>query len=198
MLKQGAHSTPHRKVDRVSLDRAAAYEILDEALICHVGFIADGSPVVIPTIHWRIGDRLYFHGSHGSRMGQTMAAGHAICVTATLLDGLVLARSAFHHSMNFRSVVLFGKAWEIDDPSDKAIAFDALMAKMTPDRCTAIRPANARELATTKLVALTIDEGSVKVRRGPPIDSAEDIAWPVWAGVVPLALTPGTPVADKA
>lgn len=196
MLKQGPLSAPHSKVDRVNFDRTAAHEILDEALICHIGFIANGSPVVIPTIHWRIGDQLYFHGSHGSRMGQTMAAGHAICVTVTLLDGLVLARSAFHHSMNYRSVVLFGKAREIEDPGDKARAFDALMAKMTPDRCAAIRPANAKELAATKLLALTIDEGSVKLRRGPPIDAAEDMSWPVWAGVVPLALIPGEPVAD--
>ncbi|HXP95649.1 MAG TPA: pyridoxamine 5'-phosphate oxidase family protein [Telmatospirillum sp.] len=196
MLKKTPRTAPRVKADRVDFDETAAYAILDEALCCHVGFICDGSPMVIPTIPWRVGDQLYFHGSHGSRLAKVMASGQSLCVTTTLVDGLVLARSAFHHSMNYRSVVLFGQAREVDDDAEKARAFDALVDKIVPGRRPHVRPPNARELAATKLLVLTIDEGSVKMRQGPPIDSEDDLSWPVWAGVLPLALTAAAPVSD--
>jgi hypothetical protein len=193
MLKQTPRATPRIKSDRVSFDRAAANAILDEAPICHVGFVVKGAPMVIPTIHWRIGDRLFFHGSRGSRL----AAGQDLCVTVTLVDGLVLARSAFHHSMNYRSVILFGQAGEIVDDGEKTAAFDALMDKMTPGRRAHVRPPSDKERSATKLLSLAIDEGSVKIRRGPPVDAEDDMAWPVWAGVLPLALTQGRPITDE-
>jgi nitroimidazol reductase NimA-like FMN-containing flavoprotein (pyridoxamine 5'-phosphate oxidase superfamily) len=196
MLKKTSRTTPAIKAERVQFDRDLAYAILDEALICHVGFTLDGQPMVIPMIGWRIGDQLYFHGSRASRLGKAMAAGSALCVTATLLDGLVLARSAFHHSMNYRSVVLLGEAREVDDDEEKIRAFHALIHKVAPGREAHARPANAKERAATRLVALGIDEGSVKMRQGPPIDSEEDMAWPVWAGVLPLRLSAGEPIAD--
>jgi hypothetical protein len=196
MLRQTPRSTPHVKSDRVVFDEASAHAILDEAPSCNIGFVVDGAPVVIPTIHWRIGDQLYFHGSHASRLAKILAAGRDLCVSVTLVDGLVLARSAFHHSMNYRSVVLFGTAREVLDDAEKIRAFAALMEKLTPGRQAHVRPANDKERAATKLLALTIGEGSVKARRGPPIDSEEDLSWPVWAGVLPLALTPGEPIID--
>jgi hypothetical protein len=196
MLKKTPRTTPRVKADRVDFDKAAAYAILDEALCCHVGFIDDGSPIVIPTIPWRLGDQLYFHGSHGSRLAKVMASGQPLCITTTLVDGLVLARSAFHHSMNYRSVVLFGQAREVDDEVEKARAFEALIDKIAPGRLAHVRPPTARELAATKLLVLTIDEGSVKTRQGPPIDSDDDLSWPVWAGVLPLVLTAASPVTD--
>lgn len=195
MLQKSARATPHMKADRVSFDREAAYRILDEALTCSVAFVEGGAPVVIPTIHWRLGDRLYFHGSRASRLGQTMAGGQALCVSVTLVDGLVLARSAFHHSMNYRSVVLFGLAAEVTEPKQKRAAFDVLLEKIAPGRKDAVRPVNDKELAATRLLALPIVEGSVKTRQGPPVDAEADLAWPVWAGVVPLSLIRGEPVA---
>jgi len=196
MLQNTARTAPRTKSDRMSFDRQEAYGILDEALVCHVGFLAEGSPAVMPTIHWRMGDRLYFHGSHGSRMAKAMAAGQDLCVTVTLVDGLVMARSAFHHSMNFRSVVLFGQAEDVTDPGEKAKAFDALMEKVAPGRKDHLRPTTDKEINATKLLALTISEGSVKSRKGPPGDADGDETWPVWAGVVPLTLTAEEPVAD--
>ncbi|MDR3435663.1 pyridoxamine 5'-phosphate oxidase family protein [Telmatospirillum sp.] len=196
MLQKTPRSTPRVKADRVVFDRDLANSILDEALICHVGFVGDHAPIVIPTIHWRLSDRLFFHGSRGGRLNGVMAAGQDLCVTVTLVDGLVLARSAFHHSMNYRSVVLFGQAVEVDDGTEKKRAFDALMEKMAPGRSPHVRPPNDKELAATRLLAMTIDEGSVKVRSGPPIDSPDDLSWPVWAGVLPLSLAIGHPIAD--
>ncbi|HVI49618.1 MAG TPA: pyridoxamine 5'-phosphate oxidase family protein [Candidatus Sulfotelmatobacter sp.] len=196
MLQNTARTAPRTKSDRMSYDRDVAYEILDQALVCHVGFVTDGTPVVIPTIHWRVGDHLYFHGSHGSRMAKTMAAGQDLCVTVTLLDGLVMARSAFNHSMNFRSVVLFGQAEEISDFAEKSAIFDALMEKVAPGRLPHLRPMHDKEVNATKLLSLTIDEGSVKSRKGPPGDPEEDRSWPVWAGVLPLSQTAGEPVVD--
>lgn len=196
MLKKTPRSTPRVKSDRTEFDSVSAYAILDEAYICHVGFIVDGAPVVIPTIHWRVGDQLYFHGSHGSRMAKAMADGADLCITVTLVDGLVLARSAFHHSMNYRSVVLFGSAREITDNAEKIPVFDALMEKLVKGRNAHVRAPNEKELTATKLLALSIDEGSVKSRKGPPIDSDDDMSWPVWAGVLPLAVTTGTPIDD--
>jgi nitroimidazol reductase NimA-like FMN-containing flavoprotein (pyridoxamine 5'-phosphate oxidase superfamily) len=195
MLSQTPRTAPKTKSDRVSFDRDEAYAILDEGKICHVAFTTEAGPMVMPTIHWRVGDRLYFHGSHGSRMGKAMAGGD-ICVSVTLVDGLVMARSAFHHSMNFRSIVLMGQAEEVTDFDEKSRIFDALMDKLVPGRREYLRPMKDKEVNATKLLALTIAEGSVKSRQGPPGDVEGDESWPVWAGVLPYALTAGEPIAD--
>lgn len=178
--------------------------ILDEALICHVGFVVApegapdgaGAPVVIPTIHWRDGETLYFHGSAASRMLRSLRNGVEACVTVTLLDGLVLARSAFHHSMNYRSVVVFGKAREVTDRDEKLRALDALVEHVMKGRGKDIRPSNEIELKQTMVLALPLEEASAKIRTGAPVDDDEDYALPVWAGVLPLKLTPGEPIAD--
>jgi uncharacterized protein len=185
-----------RLADRGHYDAATIHAILDEALICHVGFVVDGAPVVIPTIHWREGDTLYFHGSAASRMLRSLKNGVPACVTVTLLDGLVLARSAFHHSMNYRSVVVFGTAREVSDEAEKIRALDALVEHVVRGRSADVRPANAKELRQTLVLALPLEEASAKIRTGGPVDDEEDYALPVWAGVLPLALVPGEPVVD--
>jgi hypothetical protein len=177
-------------------DRETIHAILDEALICHVGFVVDGSPVVIPTIHWREGDTLYVHGSSASRMLRSLKEGVDACVTVTLLDGLVLARSAFHHSMNYRSVVVFGKAREVDG-EEKLRALDSLVEHVMRGRSRDVRPPNEIELRATTVLALPLDEASAKIRTGPPVDDDEDYALPIWAGVVPMKLTRGEPIADQ-
>ncbi len=177
-------------------DEAAIHAILDEGLICHVGFVVDGQPYVIPTIHVRIGETLYFHGSPASRMLRTMGQGVPVCVTVTLLDGLVLARSAFHHSMNYRSAVVFGTARLVDDPGEKGRALHGLSDHLIPGRWQEVRVPSPQELKATLVLALPIDEASAKARTGPPIDDEEDYALPVWAGVLPLRTVAGEPVAD--
>ena len=180
--------------DRGSYDRAAIAAILDEALFCHVGFAAeDGQPYVIPTIHARLGDELVFHGARASRLLASMAG--PVCVTVTLIDGLVLARSVFHHSMNYRSVVVLGTAVEITDPDRKRRALDAIVEHVAPGRSAVARPPSPKELAATRVMALPLDEVSAKVRTGPPIDDPEDLERPCWAGVVPLTLGAGEPIA---
>ena len=196
MLHKTSRSTPRSKPGRVQFDAETAYAILDEALNCAVGFVDDGLPVVIPTLHWRVGDRLYFHGSPGSRLARVMAAGRDLCVTVTLVDGVVLARSAMHHSLNYRSVVLFGTARAVTDDDEKTRVLEALMDKFAPGRRAHVRPPSAKESTATKLLAMTIDEGSVKARSGPPVDAESDMTRPVWAGVLPLALTAGEAIAD--
>jgi len=186
-----------RLANRGSYDMETIHSILDEALICHLGFVVDGSPVVIPTIHWRQDNELYFHGSVASRMLRNLRDGVDACVTVTLLDGLVLARSAFHHSMNYRSVVVFGKAREVTDRDEKLRSLDALVAHITPDRARDVRPPNESELRQTLVLALSIDEASAKIRTGGPVDDEEDYALPVWAGVVPLTLVKGAPIRDE-
>ena len=181
---------------RGHFDRATVNAILDEALVCHVGFVADGQPFVIPTIHARAGDQVFVHGSAASRMLKTLQGGVPVCLTATLLDGLVLARSAFHHSMNYRSVVLLGTATEVDDPAEKRAAFRALVEHVAPGRYAAVRPPTDDEVTGTLVLRLPIDEGSAKVRTGPPIDDEADYGLPVWAGVIPLALRTGAPIPD--
>lgn len=176
-------------------DRETIHAILDEALICHVGFVVDGSPVVIPTIHWREDDTLYVHGSSASRMLRSLKEGVEACVTVTLLDGLVLARSAFHHSMNYRSVVVFGRAREVDG-GEKARALDSLVEHVMRGRSRDVRPPNEIEMRATTVLALPLGEASAKIRTGPPVDDDEDYGLPVWAGVVPIRLTRGEPVAD--
>jgi nitroimidazol reductase NimA-like FMN-containing flavoprotein (pyridoxamine 5'-phosphate oxidase superfamily) len=189
-------STVRRKKERGLHDRAAVNAILDEGLICHVGFVSDGAPVVIPTAYGRVGDHLYLHGAVGNHMLRSMAEGGEACVTVTLLDGLVLARSAFHHSMNYRSVVLFGVAEKVTDEEEKAAALEAIVEHLVPGRTADARGSNPAELRSTLVVRLPIDEGSAKVRTGAPIDDEDDLDLPVWAGVVPLTLTAGPPVSD--
>jgi nitroimidazol reductase NimA-like FMN-containing flavoprotein (pyridoxamine 5'-phosphate oxidase superfamily) len=184
-----------RLTERGRYETETIYAILDEALICHVGFVVDGNPVVIPTIHWREGDMLYFHGSAASRMLRSLRDGVDACVTVTLLDGLVLARSAFHHSMNYRSVVVFGKAREVRE-DEKVRVLDSLVEHVVRGRSKEVRAPNLKELRQTLVLALPIDEASAKFRTGGPVDDEEDYALPVWAGVLPLTLTPGEPVAD--
>jgi len=184
-----------RLANRGNYDRETVHAILDEALVCHVGFVIDGAPVVIPTIHWREGDTLYVHGSAASRMLRSLKDGVDACVTVTLVDGLVLARSAFHHSMNYRSVVVFGKAREVGD-DEKLRALNSLVEHVVRGRSQEIRPPNQRELRQTLVLALPLDEASAKIRTGGPVDDEEDYALPVWAGVVPLKLTPGEGIAD--
>ncbi|HET9316547.1 MAG TPA: pyridoxamine 5'-phosphate oxidase family protein [Vicinamibacteria bacterium] len=194
-LRKTTRTTLRRLPERASYDRDAANAILDEALVCHVGFAMDGQPFVIPTIHARAGRTLYLHGSAASRMlreGQRVP----LCVTVTLVDGLVMARSAFHHSMNYRSVVVLAQAREVTDPEEKIEALRAIVEHVAAGRWDEVRRPTGPELKGTTVLALPIDEASVKIRSGPPKDDAEDHALDVWAGVVPLRLVPGEPVAD--
>jgi uncharacterized protein len=183
-----------RLPDRASYDRDTIDRILDEALICHVAWSdADGRARVLPTIHARVGDTLYLHGSRGARAWKAVAAGDEVCVAATIVDGLVLARSAFHHSMNYRSVVLYGRAREVTDPDELLTAAQAITRHVLPGREDEARMPTPREFKQTILFAIPIDEASAKVRTGPPKDDEPDLALPLWAGVLPLQLRPGTP-----
>ncbi len=196
MLKKTERTKIARKPDRGRYDRETVHAIIDEALYCHVGIVVNERPVVIPTAHWRQGDRFYMHGSRVSRLIEVMAAGADICVTVTLLDGLVLARSGFHHSMNYRSVVIFGQAAPIEGREAKLAAMRAFMERIAPGRWDELRPPTEKEIAATGIVALMLDEASAKVRAGPPADDEADYAHPVWAGVVPVAESLGEPVPD--
>ncbi len=178
-------------------DRAAVYRILDEGFICHIGFSVEGQPYVIPTSYGRSGDVLYVHGSAASRMLGTLSHGVPACVTVTLLDGLVLARSLFNHSMNYRSVVVLGTTSVVEDREEKLKALHALSEHIMAGRWAEARPPNERELKATVVLRIPIREFSAKVRTGPPIDDEEDYAFPVWAGVIPLTLVPGEPIADS-
>lgn len=195
-LTQTARTTLKRLPKRGSYDRAALHAILDEALICHVGFVTDTTPVVIPTAYGRIGDTLFIHGSAASRMLRTLADGVDVCVTVTLIDGLVLARSAFHHSMNYRSVVIFGRARVVDDPEGKVGALRAITEHIVPTRWPDVREPHPQELKATLVLALALDEASVKLRSGPPLDDEDDYARPIWAGELPLMVVPQAPVPD--
>jgi hypothetical protein len=186
----------HRLPRRGVYERETVYRILDEGLVCHVGFVADGKPVVIPTGYGRKGDTLYLHGSPASRMFRALSMGADVCITVTLVDGLVLARSAFHHSMNYRSVVIFGKATVLEDPSAKREALHAFTEHVAPGRWQEVRQPSEKELQSTTVLAIPLKEVSAKVRTGPPIDDEEDYALPVWAGVLPVELTPTTPLPD--
>ncbi|MGH8901608.1 MAG: pyridoxamine 5'-phosphate oxidase family protein [Egibacteraceae bacterium] len=185
-----------RSPARAATDRSALYDVLDEGLVCHVGFVHDGHPVVIPTAHGRAGERLYLHGSTGSRMLRALADGTPVCVAVTLIDGLVLARSVFHHSMNYRSAVIFGVATALVDAEEKLAGLRAIVDHLAPSRWAEARLPSPKELARTIVVSLPLDEASVKVRTGPPLDEEDDYALPVWAGVIPLTLVPGPPEAD--
>jgi nitroimidazol reductase NimA-like FMN-containing flavoprotein (pyridoxamine 5'-phosphate oxidase superfamily) len=190
-------STVKRKPERAAYDRATVDQVLDEGLICHVGFHCDGQTFVIPMIHVRIGDKVYLHGSPASRMLRALAQGVDVCLTVTLVDGLVLARSAMHHSMNYRSVVLFGRASLVDDAVEKRAVLEALTEHLVPGRWNDVRGPNDRELQRTQVVSVPIQEASAKVRTGPPVDDDEDYELPVWAGVIPLGLAAGSPVGDS-
>ena len=190
-------SQVRRLPERARYDRETVHAILDEGLIAHIGFQAGGRPFVIPTTYVRIDDVLYLHGSPASRMLRTLETAVPMCATVTLLDGLVLARSAFHHSMNYRSVVVMGHAREVDEPAEKARVFDALVEHIVPGRSADARAANDFELRFTKLLALPLEEASVKLRAGPPNDDPEDLEHPAWAGVIPLRLRPDPPLADE-
>jgi len=185
-----------REPERAVYDRAAAYQVLDEAFICHVGFTVDNQPFVIPTGYGRSGDNLYIHGSAASRMLRNLDQGIAVCVTVTLLDGLVLARSIFNHSMNYRSVVVLGTAVAVEDPGEKLQALRALSEHILPGRWKESRQPNERELKATLVMRLPITEFSAKVRTGPPIDNEDDYSFPTWAGVVPLQTVAGSPIKD--
>jgi nitroimidazol reductase NimA-like FMN-containing flavoprotein (pyridoxamine 5'-phosphate oxidase superfamily) len=188
--------TKVRKSERAAYDRSAIYAILDEALICHVGFVVDEQPYVIPTIHARVEDRLYIHGAAATRMLRVMRGGAPVCVTVTLLDGLVMARSAFHHSMNYRSVVVLGTAADVTDAGEKLNALQAIVEHIAPGRWADCRRPNSKELVRTQVLSLPISEASAKVRTGPPGDEAEDYDLGVWAGEIPLKLTASPPIDD--
>ncbi len=185
-----------REAHRGVYERPAAYEILDEGFICHVGFVLEGQPYVIPTGYGRSGDNLYIHGSAASRMLRNLNKGVPVCVTVTLLDGLVLARSIFNHSMNYRSVVVLGTAVAVFDAKEKLEALELLSEHILPGRWAESRQPNEKELKQTLVLRLPIEEFSAKVRQGPPIDDEEDYAFPTWAGLIPLEMTAGAPIND--
>jgi nitroimidazol reductase NimA-like FMN-containing flavoprotein (pyridoxamine 5'-phosphate oxidase superfamily) len=191
-----ARTRVKRLPKRASYDRDAIDSILDTALVCHVGFAIDGQPYVIPTLHVRLADRLYIHGSAASRMLGTAAEGTPIAVTVTHIDGLVLARSAFHHSVNYRSVVILGKAALVTDLAEKFAVMKGLIDHVAPGRWDHIRQPNEKELAATSVLSIPIVEASAKVRSGDPLDDEEDYALPIWAGQIPIATTTLAPVAD--
>jgi hypothetical protein len=190
MQPPSARATVKRLPERGRYDEATVHEVLDEAMICHVSFIVDGAPVVIPTIHARVGGILYLHGSPASRMMRSIV-GEPVCVGATIVDGIVAARSLFHHSLNYRSVVVFGTARAVDDPEERMAAFRAITEHMLPGRWDEARIPSVKEDKGTKLLAIDIDEASAKVRTGPPGDDEDDLSSDIWAGVIPLKVVAG-------
>jgi nitroimidazol reductase NimA-like FMN-containing flavoprotein (pyridoxamine 5'-phosphate oxidase superfamily) len=192
-------TVPTRSADRASYDKEVVHAILDEACVCHLGFVRDGAPVVLPTLFGRVGERLYVHGSTGSRplrMTGQADPGLPVCLTVTHVDALILARSGFHHSMNYRSVVVHGTAYDVTDPEEKLLALDALVDQVVAGRSKDSRPANKKELAATAVIRLDLDAVSAKIRTGGVNDEPEDLDLPHWAGVVPLRKGYETPVAD--
>jgi uncharacterized protein len=195
-LLRTERTTLRRLPQRGNYDREIVNRILDEGFICHVGFVVDGRPFVIPTGYARVADRLFIHGSQASRLLRTLGQGIDVCVTVALVDGLVLARSAFHHSMNYRSVVVFGRATVVEEREAKLAALLALSEHMIPGRWADVRKPSERELQQTMVLSLPITEASTKVRTGPPLDDEEDYDLPVWAGVIPLRLIAEAPIDD--
>jgi nitroimidazol reductase NimA-like FMN-containing flavoprotein (pyridoxamine 5'-phosphate oxidase superfamily) len=193
---QSSRTTVKRHPERGAYDRGTVDAILDEALICHVGFIVDDQPFVIPTIHARDGDVLYLHGSPASRMLRTLKEGVDVCVTATLLDGLVLARSVYNHSMNYRSAVVLGRAHEVTELGAKLRAMECVVEHVVPGRWAEARRPNDKEIAGTTILEVALGEASAKIRSGPPKDFDEDLSLPIWAGVIPLDLHRGRPYPD--
>jgi uncharacterized protein len=178
-------------------DRETLHRILDEALICHVGFVENGQPFVIPINFARVDDTIVLHGAKASRLLRHIEAGNPVCVETTIVDGLVLARSVFHHSVNYRSVVLFGKGHLIEDQDEKLAALKAITEHLIPGRWQETRPPNRKEMNATTVVSIKIEEASAKVRVGPPVDDEDDYALPVWAGILPLHETPLSPIRDE-
>lgn len=195
-LRPTRRTEVRRNPARASYDRGLIYEVLDAALFCHVAFIHEGQPALVPTIHVRVGDRLILHGSSASRMMRTLQDGAEAAISVTLLDGLVLARSVFNHSMNYRSVVVFGRAAIVDDVDEKMEAMRVFTDKILPGRWEDARRPSDKEFRATMMLAIPIDEASAKVRTGPPKDEDEDYGLDVWAGVIPYSLAPGEPVPD--
>jgi len=193
MPSQSDRSTVKRLPERGAYDRETIDAILDEALICHLAFDTDNGPVAIPTIHARVGDVVYLHGSHASRMMRS-TVGAPVCVTATLVDGIVAARSAFHHSLNYRSAMVFGTPRLVTDPRERSVAFAAITNHVLPGRWDEARQPNVKEDKGTKLLAIDIEEASAKTRTGPPGDDDDDMDLGIWAGVIPLSVTPGDPI----
>jgi len=191
-----ARTQVKRLPKRASYDKGQVYSILDEGRVCHVGFVVDGQPYVIPTGYARVDDQVYIHGSAASRMLRVLDEGVLVCVTVTRVDGLVLARSAFHHSVNYRSVVVLGRARLVTDPAEKLQALRSFTNHLVPGRWEEVRPPNEQELKATSVLALPLAEVSAKVRTGPPIDDEEDYLRPIWAGVVPIRTEWGEPIPD--
>jgi uncharacterized protein len=177
-------------------DRETVYAILDAGVMCHVGYTIDGEPYVTPTFYWRKDDRVYWHGSSASRMLRTIEKGTRVCLTVAMLDGFVLARSAFHHSVNYRSVMAFGTAHKVDDPDEKMQAMIDFVERLYPGRWNELRPVNAQEIKATTILGMDLSEAVAKVRVGPPVDDEEDYALPIWAGVVPVATALGATIDD--
>jgi nitroimidazol reductase NimA-like FMN-containing flavoprotein (pyridoxamine 5'-phosphate oxidase superfamily) len=196
MFPKTARNKVKRLPERGSYDPAVIYPIVDEALICHVGFAHEGQPYVIPTLHARQGDTILLHGAKGSRLLRHIQAGGDVCITVTLVDGIVLARSVFHHSINYRSAVLFGKGAPIEGDDERLRALETFTERLIPGRWKDARPPNAVELKQTTIVAVAIESASAKVRGGPPGDEPEDLDLPVWAGVLPLRQASGAPIPD--
>ena len=191
-----SRTTLKRRPQRGAFDRATVHAILDAGFVCHIGFVVDGQPYVIPTSYGRDGDALYIHGAAASRMLRELAGAIPVSVAVTLVDGLVLARSAFHHSLNYRSVVVLGTAELVEDPAEKLRALEIITEQIVPGRWAEARIPNDLEVRATMVLRVPITEVSAKIRTGPPIDDDEDMALPVWAGILPLAVTPGEPVVD--
>jgi uncharacterized protein len=192
--------TPRTRVRRLPArgvyDRQTIDQILDEAVIAHLGFVHEGQPFVIPTLHARVGDTVYFHGSAASRAIRALSSGVPACLTVTLLDGLVLARSVFHSSANYRSVVVLGRATPVEGPDERLMALEAFVERLIPGRWSEVRQPTPQELKATRLLAMPLDEASAKVRSGPPADDRDDLDLPIWGGVIPLHTTAGTPIPD--
>jgi hypothetical protein len=193
---QTGRSTLRRRRERGSYDRLTIDRILEEGLVCHVGFVVDGRPVVLPTAYGRSGDVLYVHGAAANAMLQALALGRQACVTVTLLDGLVLSRSAFHHSMNYRSVVLFGVATRVDDDDEKQRGVEAVIEHVLPGRTADARPPTPEELRSTLVVRFPISEGSAKIRTGGPIEEEDDLRLAIWAGHIPFETIARAPIDD--
>jgi hypothetical protein len=195
-LEPTARSRVKRLHERARYDRPTIDAILDAGLVCHVGYTIEDAPYVTATAYWRDGDRIYWHGSSASRMLRRLKDGVPVCVNVSLIDGLVLARSGFHHSVNYRTVMLFGRARPVEDEAGKLQALAAFTERLCPGRWAELRPPTRQELKATMVLGMAIEEGAAKVRTGPPKDDDEDYGLPVWAGVVPLRLVAGTPEPD--
>jgi nitroimidazol reductase NimA-like FMN-containing flavoprotein (pyridoxamine 5'-phosphate oxidase superfamily) len=196
MSSHREHLIPSRLPKRAQYDQETIYSILDEALYCTVSYVSDGRPFSIPTAFVRHGNKIYIHGSVGSHFIREIEKGIPVCISITLIDALVVARSAFHHSVNYRSVVLFAKAEKIEDPGDKKDAFEWLTNKMVPGSWDYLRPVRESEISKTTALAFSLDEASAKIRTGMPVDDEEDLDLPIWSGIIPLQSARLKPVAD--